>query len=157
MENKGYLNEERYQQNNAKVKRIGKILLIVGIIVFILGLVVLVLGFMNFGNTANNAIETVDSYGYDNNIQKTAGGVFGSMGIIALGGFLNILGFTLSSIGGVLIFVAHRREIMAYTTQQVMPVAQEGIEKMAPTIGHAAGEIAKGIKQGLNEADNNKN
>ena len=68
MENKGYLNEERYQQNNAKVKRIGKILLIVGIIVFILGLVVLVLGFMNFGNTANNAIETVDSYGYDNNI-----------------------------------------------------------------------------------------
>ena len=41
----------------------------------------------------------------------------------------------------------------AYTTQQVMPVAQEGIEKMAPTIGSAAKEIAKGIKQGINEAN----
>ena len=54
-----------------------------------------------------------------------------------------------------------RREIVAFTTQQVMPVAQEGIEKMAPTIGSAAGtigkELAKGIKEGINEADNNKN
>ena len=41
-----------------------------------------------------------------------------------------------------------------------MPVAQEGIEKMSPTIGNAAGtigkSIAKGIKEGINEADNNK-
>ena len=34
-----------------------------------------------------------------------------------------------------------------------MPVAQEGIVKMAPTIGKAASEIAKGIKQGINEAN----
>lgn len=52
---------------------------------------------------------------------------------------------------------AKRREIMAFTTQQVMPVAQEGIEKMTPTIGNAAGEIAKditsGIKKGLKDED----
>ena len=49
-----------------------------------------------------------------------------------------------------------RREILAFTAQQVMPVAQEGIEKMSPTIGKAAGsvaeEITKGIKEGLKDS-----
>ena len=51
-----------------------------------------------------------------------------------------------------------RREITAFTVQQVMPVAQEGIEKMAPTVGNAAGSIAqgitKGIKDGLKDSEN---
>ena len=34
-----------------------------------------------------------------------------------------------------------------------MPVAKEGINEMAPTIGNAAGEIAKEIKKGINEAN----
>lgn len=61
-----------------------------------------------------------------------------------------------------------RREIMAYGVQQVMPVAQEGIEKMAPTIGKAgasmakemapvygdiAKEISRGIKEGLKDEE----
>ena len=33
----------------------------------------------------------------------------------------------------------------------MMPIAQEGIEKMTPTIGNAAGEIAKGISKGIKE------
>ena len=32
-----------------------------------------------------------------------------------------------------------------------MPVAKEGIDEMAPTIGEAAGKIAKGVKKGLDE------
>ena len=48
---------------------------------------------------------------------------------------------------------AKRREIIAFGAQQVMPVAKEGIDEMAPTIGNAVGEIAKGIKKGLNDAD----
>ena len=77
---------------------------------------------------------------------------------------------------------AKRRSLMAFSAQQVMPVAQEGIEKMAPTIGKAgasiakemvpvykdmvkemspmygdiAKEISKGIKEGINEADEKK-
>ena len=58
--------------------------------------------------------------------------------------------------------IAKRREIMAFAAQQVMPVAQEGMEKMAPTLGkvtdeiapsvrNMAKEIAKGIKDGLEE------
>ena len=56
-------------------------------------------------------------------------------------------------IASVIYVFSKRREITAFTTQQVMPVAQEGIEKMAPTVGNAAKEVAKGIKEGLNEAD----
>lgn len=48
---------------------------------------------------------------------------------------------------------AKRREIIAFGAQQVMPVAKEGIDEMAPPIGNAVGEIAKGIKKGLNDAD----
>ncbi len=44
-----------------------------------------------------------------------------------------------------------RREIMAFSAQQVMPVAKEGIETMAPTIGTIGKEIAKGITEGIRE------
>lgn len=51
---------------------------------------------------------------------------------------------------GSIYMFAKRREITAFTAQQVMPVAQEGIEKMAPSIGKVAKEVSKGIKEGIN-------
>ncbi len=60
---------------------------------------------------------------------------------------------TLPMIGGILLLIAKRRHITAFTTQQVLPVAQEGIVKMAPTAGVVAREISKGIVEGKNEAD----
>ena len=46
---------------------------------------------------------------------------------------------------------AYKREIGAFTIQQEMPVKQETIEKMAPSVGEAAGTVAKGIKKGLKD------
>jgi len=61
------------------------------------------------------------------------------------------------SIAGSIYLIAKRREIVAFTIQQTMPLAQEGMEKMTPTVGNAVGtigkELAKGIKEGINEAD----
>ncbi len=54
-------------------------------------------------------------------------------------------------IAGSIYVFAKRREILSFTTQQVMPVAQEGMEKMAPTVGNVAKEITKGIKDGLKD------
>lgn len=51
MEKNEYLSEERYQKNNAKVKNIGKILLIVGIILLVISSILIVVGFMGFGST----------------------------------------------------------------------------------------------------------
>lgn len=37
-----------------------------------------------------------------------------------------------------------------------MPLAKEGIEKMALTVGNAAGEIAKGITSGIKSGLNSE-
>ena len=69
-------------------------------------------------------------------------------------------------ISGVLFSIAKRREILAYQLQGTMPLAQEGLEKFAPTVGKVgsslakemapamgdiAKEISKGIKEGLKD------
>lgn len=150
-ENK-YLNEEQYQQNAKKLKKIGKIVLIVGILMLVLGFTFLILGFTGFGKTGIDA-----ATGTDIDPTQIAKGAFGGLGLFALGGFLDTSGLFVTSIGCIIIMIAHRREITAFTTQQVMPIAKEGINEMAPTLGNAAGEIAKGIKKGLNEADKEEN
>ena len=53
--------------------------------------------------------------------------------------------------GLVLIMMAKRRSIMAYTMQQSMPVAQETTEKMTPTVAKAAGHVAKEVARGIKE------
>lgn len=54
--------------------------------------------------------------------------------------------------------ISKRREIHAFTIQQSMPIAQEAIDKMSPTIGKAAGvvghDIAQGISSGIRDANN---
>ena len=156
MQQEKYLSEEKYQQNNQKVKKVGKILLIIGICMLVLGIVFILIGFTGFGNTAINSATTES---FDNNaIKQTTTGIFGSIGLFAIGGFLTTFSFTAMAAGGITMFIAHRREITAYTTQQVMPVTQEGIEKMTPTIANAAGSIAqsisKGIKEGMQDSEN---
>lgn len=153
MQNNEYLSEEKYQKNNTKVKTIGKVLLIVGILVFVLGVVLTIIGFVGFGKSfdTGNELEIV---------KNTADSSFGSFGLLALGAFIIVFGFSLVGAGLIVMFISHRREITAYTTQQVMPVAQEGIEKMTPTVADAAGSIAKsvskGIQEGKKEANSNK-
>lgn len=70
-----------------------------------------------------------------------------------IGGMLIAIGFGLIPptllISGMLFLIYKKREITIFTTQQTMSIAQEGIEKMAPTIGDAAGSIAEGITKGI--------
>ena len=47
-----------------------------------------------------------------------------------------------------------RREIMAYRAQQVAPIAKEGMEEIAPSIGKVVGEVVKNIKD---ESKDDKN
>ena len=136
MENKKYLNEEDYQRYNAKVKKVGKILLIVGLVLFVISIALIVIGSINFGNSAIS------------NNEKTA---LTGMGLFAIGSFGSVFSFAIVGAGAMCLMVAHRREITAYTTQQVMPIAKEGTEEMAPAAGKVAEEITKGIKKGLSE------
>lgn len=63
------------------------------------------------------------------------------------GGFIVICTFMVSCI---ISANANGREISAFYAQQQIPIAKEGIEKMAPSVGNVAKEITKGIKEGLN-------
>lgn len=71
---------------------------------------------------------------------------FGSIPFYMFGAFIIIAACMIS--GSIYMF-SKRREITAFTAQQVMPVAKEGIDEMAPTIGNVAKEISKGIKDGM--------
>lgn len=73
---------------------------------------------------------------------------FDSIPFYMIGGFIIIVSCMFA--GSMFVF-SKRREITAFTAQQVMPVAKEGIDEMAPTVGNAVGEIAKGIKKGLKD------
>ena len=100
--------------------------------------------------------KTKNGYGTAGNIQKY-------LPFYIFGG---VIIFTTLMISGQIYLISKGREIMAYTAQQSIPVAQEGIEKMAPTMrkvgketmeemapvfGEVAKEIAKGIKEGKEE------
>ena len=124
MENqKEYLNEEKYQKVNKKVNKTGTILLVIGGLMVVSAIVI----FIVFIGVLNKPMSA------------------------AIGGPLLVFGLALVGFGGQAKFLGHAREINAYMTQQQMPVAKEGIEKMAPSVGVAAKEIAKGVKEGLKE------
>lgn len=79
---------------------------------------------------------------------------FDSIPFYMIGGFIILVSAVIASNK---FRFAKGREFVAFTTQQVMPIEQEKIEKMAPIVGDAAGTIgkslAKGIKEGIDEAD----
>ncbi|MEG1995176.1 MAG: hypothetical protein RR255_01970 [Bacilli bacterium] len=68
-----------------------------------------------------------------------------SMGYYMAGVFILFATFIIS---GALFLTAKKREITAFGVQQAMPVAQEGAEKIAPSIGNIAKEITKGVEEG---------
>lgn len=88
---------------------------------------------------------------------------YDSIPFYMIGGFIIIAS---CMIAGSIYMTTKQREILAFHAQQVMPVAQEGMEKIAPTIGktgasiakemapaygEVAKEISKGIKEGLSK------
>lgn len=95
--------------------------------------------------TNNGFIDDFEEGGPENLASKGFGGM------MIMGGVM-ILIFT-ALISGKLFMIYKRREILAFTAQQVIPVAQEGIDEMAPAIGNVAKEISKGIASGKKDAD----
>ena len=149
MEENKYLNEEKYQKTNKKVKRKGKVLLIIGIVTFLLGITLIILGFTGFGSYISDGIQSAE---LDNiNDSQMAKSVFSSFGLFGVGGFMTVLGFSVLSTGGILLVISHRREISAYATQQAMPIVKETVNEYTPTIANAAGAIAKEVSKGIKE------
>ena len=109
--------------------------MIISVIALVLSFILLIVGFVGAGNSA---MDNFNSFGENNGINVDVSGVQ-------------------NTASGIVMFIAHRREITAYTSQQVMSLAQKWIEKMASTVGNAmrtiVKELAKNMKQGINEAN----
>ena len=144
MEEKKFLNEERYQKNAKSLKIIGIIVLVIGIVIAVLGVVFVVKGFSGFASIPGSNVDDP---------AVMAKSAFGGIGTTAAGAFTLLGGFTVVAIGIGLLIFAHKREIMAFTAQQTVPVMKEVAEDVAPTVGNVAGSIAKGIKDGLKDED----
>jgi len=145
MDKKEFLNEEEYQKNNQKVKKIGNVIIVIGLVLLVVGIILSIVGIMGFENQFSNAFE-MGQEGID------PSKMFSGIGGLAIGGFIAMPGIFITIVGLIVRFlIGNRREIKSYTIQQTMPVTQEVMDKMAPTIGKAGGEIAKGISKGIKE------
>lgn len=135
MNKKEYLSEEKYQ-------KIKKILIILGFISLAVGVILLVLAILVKVPEKTTALS-------DPNWWKNSENRFDAESKKALLFFFSfVFGIMLPA---ALFGTAYKREIGAFTIQQEMPVKQETIEKMAPSVGEAAGTVAKGIKKGLKD------
>ena len=65
------------------------------------------------------------------------------------GGFII---FVSIMIGGSLLITAYRRNIMAFTAQQAIPIVKEGVDELAPVVGSAAGKIAEAASPHIKKA-----
>ena len=99
--------------------------------------------YCSFDEYKNNAItsEYCSLKNSNSSFAKTSFLMFGGFIVIASSMFCGVLYLSLIK----------RREIMAYTIQQVMPVAKEGIDKISPTVAKATGNIAKEVTKGIKE------
>lgn len=79
---------------------------------------------------------------------KNNTGDFASTSSIMIGVFVSIASLMIS---GFIFMVAKGRHILAFTMEQAMPVAKEGVSEMAPTMGKAATEFVKGVRKGMKD------
>ena len=109
----------------------------------------------------NMEISKIKSGYYDNKFKNSVS----TAPFYMFGAFIIISSLMVS--GSVFMFTK-RREMLAFSMQQIMPVATEGLEKVAPTVskvgkemmeemapayGKMAKEISKGIKKGMKEVE----
>ncbi len=123
-----YVNEETHARMKKKLKKAGKVLLILGLLVAATGIALLAFGI------------STDSLKHS------------TIGFIAGGGFMLVGGFGMCSVAGALFYVAHAREIAAFGASTIAPIAGETTnylaEKTSPGVEKLADAIAKGVRSG---------
>lgn len=151
--NNDYLNEKNYKRIKAKISICAILILLIGTIS---GLILVIVGISNkngidvpYIKSQKNAEFFLNGYSpkfyeFEAQLDKANSSTL----------YFMFAGFIIVSscfISGVIYMSTKRRELLAYKTQQVRPVIEEGLEKMAPSAGIAAEEITKGIKKGLSK------
>ena len=146
---KEYLNEKNYRKGSAA-------LTILGIVVMLAAAALAGFGITRLLAAKNMVIPAMTSSGWFEARQQQSSMYFTGGACCMFGAFIFFLGISI-------VASAHRRSILAWKMQQVMPLAGEAAEKiqpvaaelgrktmdtMAPAFGHLAEEVSKGINSG---------
>ena len=124
MNNNQYLNEEKYKRIKKVMKTIAFISLMIGIILIVSAILIHVL-----------------KIGEDNWFETKTLQI-----LLFAGGFI----FSIM-IPFPILFIAHGRDIVAFQTQSMMPVAKEGMKEMGQTAGEMMKEMAPTMGQAASE------
>ena len=119
--------EKKEYLNEESYQKVKKGVNKAGIIMFVIGVIMVITGIVL-------VLVGFLGFGKDGDNSKFA--------MFTIGGFVLVFGFALAGFGGQSLF-----------TQQAMPVAKEGMEKIAPSVGEVAKEITKGIEEGKKEVN----
>ena len=166
-EKKEYLNEEQFQKNKKKIIKISLIVLIAGVLIGVGLIITGVVKSKNDETTLPKINLEVDEKTEKMGNSQAFDNITGSFGTFSkefedsrkkikvapyymFGSFIILAS---AMVAGGIYFFAIRREIAAFQTQQVMPIAQEGMEKMAPSIGKVGGEIAREVAKAKKEVE----
>lgn len=149
-----YLSEERYKSVKLKLQIIALIILVIGI--FFGGL--LLYKGININTSDRKKIEAQQHQEFMQNdfsekyyeLEEQLEKYDSKYIFIGIGSVILIFSGVISL--GIFI-TSKKREINAFYVQQSMPIAQEGIEKISPSVGVAAKEISKGIKEGMKDEE----
>ena len=122
------------------MKKLGKILFFIGIILLILGSIGILVSFFGIGT-----------------LSIFNGDLTGIYLICLAGSFIGgILGFCLAVAGGIIMLVAHNKEIKTFVDDKAVPEAKKvvndvskGVDKVTPKVTKAADEVVKGIEKGI--------
>lgn len=140
-----YVNEENYQKNKKRIKKLGVVLLVLGAILSIIGAGLLIAGISKSFNMSANF--NGDTHG------------FGSSTGLIIGGFLLIAcGSSLLIYGVYATFFAHARDISSYVASSTLPVASDVVNyvatDIAPPINKGIGNLAESISSGISRGIN---
>lgn len=148
-----YLSEEKYQKIKNKLTVFAYIIFI---IVILVGIILITNGISRSKSVNKAELEaqikkefhrngfSQTYYKLEDKLDYSENAIF-----FYIGGTVVIFIGTVISIS--LLITAKDREITAFKTQQMMPIAQEGINKISPNLGNAAKEIVKGVKDGMED------
>ncbi len=132
-EKKELISEENYQKGKAVINKIRVALWCVGGILAVLGVVLIIVAL------ATKSKPQYDSIGFVISDGKT------NMGLVTGGIICLMFGFFLLVAGAMTFVISHRREMLAFGANAVLPVADELVDKGAPVIEKASKSIGKGL------------
>ena len=130
-EKKELISEENYQKWKGVIRKIRISLWVFGGFLALIGIILLIV-------SATKKTPSMGSNGWFESESTKNGLLFGGIACLIFGIFISVA-------GAMTFAISHRREMLAFGANAVLPVADELVDKGAPVIEKASKSIGKGL------------